>query len=572
MRCYYVKILYLVLVFFSSNINAQVSFNWAQSWGGGGSDISYNVTVQEDFVYIVGEFVNILDFVPGTIADDLVTSGSWDGFFAKFDLEGNFIFARKAGGIGIDASFSISVDSEGNIYMTGIFEQTANFSNGLENYYLTSNGDYDGFLAKYDAEGNLIYARNMGGVSYDQCTVVTTDLDNNVFVTGVFYGIADFDPGDEVYNLYSDILIGGVFTIKYDEEGNFLYANGATGNVAEVYPSNIAINSHGNAIIIGTYTDTVSFYTPIDTVTLTPLAEETYIVKYDSIGNLVFATTMGQTGGYIYGQAIAVDSDDNIFIAGSFTGDIDFDVYEGTQTLSSNGIGDIFFVKYNADGELLFVRTLEGMEFWEHVHDMTLDNEGNIYLAGRFGSCDFDPGPSIFSIDAGFDDSADIFFAKYNTEGNLVYVNSYGVANIDVARGIALDEAENIYFTGSFNDNIDFNPGYQGGELYSNSYDDIFLAKFSPETTPASQPVNETSSSLLISPNPTTAITSITSFYHFYNGTIILTTATGEIAKTWHGQTGTNFNIDFSGLPAGVYCITIADETLVETGRVVVLR
>ncbi len=572
MKCYYIKILYSVLLLLTSNINAQIDFNWAQSWGGGGSDISYNVTVREDFVYIVGEFVNILDFVPGTNADDLETSGSWDGFFAKFDLEGNFIFARKAGGIGIDASFSIALDSEENIYMAGIFEATANFGNGLENYYLTSNGDYDGFLAKYDAEGNLIFARNMGGVSYDQCIAVTTDLNNNVFVTGIFYGTSDFDPGIEVHNLYSDILIGGVFLVKYDEEGNFLYANSATGDVAEVYPSTVATDSHGNAIIIGTYTDVVSFYTPSDTVTLTPLEEETYFVKYDSTGHLVFATTMGQAGGYIYGQTIAVDSDDNIFIAGSFTGDIDFDVYEDTHILSSNSSGDIFFAKYNSNGNLLFVKALEGMDFWEHVHDITLDHEGNIYIAGQFGSCDFDPGPSIFSMEAGFDDSADIFFAKYDSEGNLVYVNSYGVANIDVAHGIALDEAENIYLTGSFNDNIDFYPGYQGGELFSNSYDDIFLVKFSQETTLASQPIHETSSSLRISPNPTTAITSITSFNHLNNATIILTTATGDIAKTWYGQTGTDFTIDFTGLPAGVYWITVADETQVASGRVVVLR
>lgn len=572
MKCYCINILYSVLLLLTSSINAQIDFNWAQSWGGGGSDISYQVIVRDDYIYIAGEFVNILDFVPGTNVDDLETSGSWDGFFAKFDLEGNFIFARKVGGIGIDASFTIAVDAEEYIYLAGIFEATANFSNGLENYYLTSNGDYDGFLAKYDAEGNLIYARNMGGVSYDQCIAVTTDLNNNVLVTGIFYGTSDFDPGIEVHNLYSDILIGGVFLVKYDEEGNFLYANSASGDVAEVYPSNVATDSHGNAIIIGTYTDVVSFYAPTDTVTLTPLDEETYFAKYDSIGNLVFATTLGQAGGYIYGQTIALDSDDNIFIAGSFTGDIDFDVYDGTHILSSNGNGDIFFAKYKTNGELLFVKALEGMEFWEHVHDITLDNGGNIYIAGQFGSCDFDPGSSIFPIDAGFDDSADIFFAKYNAEGNLVYVNSYGVANIDVARGIALDEEENIYLTGSFNDNIDFNPGYQGGELFANSYDDIFLAKFSQETTLASQPVNETSSSLRISPNPTTTITSIKSVNHFNYGTIILTTAAGEIAKTWHGQTGTDFAIDFSGLPAGVYWITIADETQVETSRVVVWR
>jgi hypothetical protein len=137
-------------------------------------------------------------------------------------------WAKRMGGSDSDQGNAIATDANGNVYVTGDFEGTADFDPSAGTANLTSTGTLDIFLAKYDASGNLLWANRMGGQLTDRGNSLAVDGSGNVVVTGGFRGIVDFDPSVGTANLTS---VGNqdIFVAKYDASGNYLWANGMGG-------------------------------------------------------------------------------------------------------------------------------------------------------------------------------------------------------------------------------------------------------------------------------------------------------------------------------------------------------
>jgi hypothetical protein len=154
-------------------------------------------------VYTTGYFKSTADFDPDAGTQDLTSAGSDDVFVSKLNSSGDYVWAKKFGGGGIDNGLSVAVDSSGNVYTTGLFSATADFDPGVGTQDLISVNSFDVFVSKLNSLGAFEWAKQFGGAGYDTGRSVTVDASGNVYATGNFDSTVDFDPGVGIQNLVS---------------------------------------------------------------------------------------------------------------------------------------------------------------------------------------------------------------------------------------------------------------------------------------------------------------------------------------------------------------------------------
>jgi len=253
-------------------------------------------------------------------------------------------WAKGMGGTDYDYGKSITTDASGNVYTTGYFQGTANFDPSGGTYNLTSAGDYDIFIQKIDASGNLVWAKKMGGASADKGISLSIDAFGNVYTTGCFAETADFDPSTGTYNLTSAGSYD-IFIQKLDADGNFVWAKAMGGTYADLGKS-ITTDASGNVYTTGYFYGTADFDPSGDTYNLTSAGQsDIFIQKLDADGNFVWAKRMGGAS-YDYGFSITTDASGNVYTTGYFEGTADFEPSAGTSNLTSAGGGNIFVAKY----------------------------------------------------------------------------------------------------------------------------------------------------------------------------------------------------------------------------------
>lgn len=189
-----------------SKLDSNGNFVWARAMGGISEDIGQAVTVDPlGNVYTTGWFIGTADFDPGTGVFSLTSSGGFasDIFISKLNSNGNFVWAKAAGGAAADVGYGISTDSSGNVYTTGGFNDTADFNPGAGTFNLTSAGNEDIFISKLTGNGSFVWAKAMGGPSTDYGYDIAVSPAGAVHTMGSFRGTADFDPGPGTFNLVS---------------------------------------------------------------------------------------------------------------------------------------------------------------------------------------------------------------------------------------------------------------------------------------------------------------------------------------------------------------------------------
>ena len=252
---------------FVLKMNGSGVFIWAKSFGGTASDGGVSITIDTyGHIYTAGIFNGIVDFDPGT---GIVNLTQVNGVFVqKMDASGNFIWAKSSGVGALNPDFGLSVmtDASGNVYSTGCFQGTTDFDPGAGTNDITSAGSYDVFVQKMDSNGNFLWAKSFGGASSDIGYSVKVDASNNVFVTGHFGGIVDFDTGAGTSYLYSNGLVDA-FVLKMDASGDFLWAK-SFGGVIEDGGRSIAVDASNNLYTIGYFYGTVDFDPSSETANL----------------------------------------------------------------------------------------------------------------------------------------------------------------------------------------------------------------------------------------------------------------------------------------------------------------
>ncbi len=330
---------------FIAKLDASGNFSWAKQMGGTGPDAANFITLDASGnIYTTGFFENTADFDPGPGTFNLASAGSHDVFISVLDASGNFSWARKIGGTGVDVGYSVKVDAAGNVCTAGYFQSTADFDPGAGVFNITASTGSDAFISRLDASGNFSWAKNFGGgAGYNVANSIALDASGNVYATGIFESTVDFDPGPGTFNLTS-AGFGDIFVSKLDASGNFAWVKQMGGSNGEVGYS-IALDASGNIFTTGQFGGTADFDPGAGTSNLTASGGgDIFISKLDASGNFSWAGGFGASGGDL-GNCIFLDAPGYIYTTGLFTGTGDFDPGAGTLNLSATGQQDIFVHK-----------------------------------------------------------------------------------------------------------------------------------------------------------------------------------------------------------------------------------
>ena len=321
---------------------------------------------------------------------------------------------------------------------------------------------------------NYVWAKNMGGASSNQRGEdIAVDASGNVYTIGYFEETADFDPGSNTFDL-TTVGEFDVFISKLDASGNFVWAK-QLGGTDEEEGYSITVDASGNVYTTGFFNGTVDFDPSSSIFNLTAEGgSDIFISKLDASGNFVWAKNIGGEEDDA-GNSITVDASGNIYLTGYFEETVDFDPNAGTFNLTSISSNDIFVVKLDASGNLIWAKHMGGTSS-TRGEAIVLDESGNSYITGGFGgTTDFDPNSGIENLTA--IGNTDIFVVKLDALGNYIWAKSIGGSENDEGFGIAVDASGNVYTTGYFRTTVDFDPGAGTESLSAVNKEDIFISK-----------------------------------------------------------------------------------------------
>jgi len=457
--------LFILLLMFNMVLIAQTpEWQWANQAGGiAGDDAGYKIAVDATGnSYVTGWFIGTATFGSYT----LTSSGSEDMFIAKMDAIGNWQWATRAGGTDNERGYGITIDDEGFSYVTGYFWGTSTFGP----FTLTSSGSWDIFVAKIDTAGNWEWVTQAGGSSGDKGYGITIDNSGYSYVTGYFGDTATFGS-------YSITSSGGedIFVAKIDADGNWQWAKSA-GAFTLDYGQGIIVDIAGNCYVIGYFEGTATF----GSFTLTSSGHsDIFVASLGADGSSwLWATRVGGTY-YDFGKEITGDDLGNCYVIGYFEGTATFSTY----SITSSGMYDIFVAKIDTFGNWQWA-TQAGGSSSDEGYGIAIDDAGNSYVTGGFRNI-----ATFGSYSLTSSGGKDIFVAMIDTNGNWQWATQAGGTGWDIGVGITIDNSENSYVTGVF-ENIATFGSYS---LTSSGSWDVFVAKLSSSLSTEnviSHPVN----------------------------------------------------------------------------------
>ncbi len=291
---------------------------------------------------------------------------------------------------------------------------------------------------------------------------------------------------------------GGTFTVKLTVTGlagsdtmtktNYIdvipaspyyYWTHRIGDVKDDKVSAICSDADGNFYIAGSFSvTTINFaadWGGTDIKTTGPNVTDVFITKTDPNGGYCWTHIMGGPG-YDPVSAICADGNNNIYVAGSFTGTINFAAdWGGSDTKTDAGFNDIFVTKIDAAGNYYWTRRIGGSES-DEVYTICADGSGNVYMAGSF------EGSVNVAADWGESDTKtgkSMFITKIDINGDYCWTRCIGNDSLyDTAYAICADESGNVYVAGRFNETVNFAADWGGSDSKTSAgYTDAFVTK-----------------------------------------------------------------------------------------------
>lgn len=453
---------------------------WAQGRGSVDFEMTRDLIVDGiGNVITVGQFSNTIDFDNGPGTYNLTSQGGTDIFVMKQDPNGNLIWARSFGDYDSDAGWSVGVDDADNIYITGVFRYEVDFDPSSAEYILGTWGSNAGqiFLLKLNSDGNLVWVNQMGTTSgTSQGLELDVEYNGATVIAGTFNGTVDFDPSAGTANMTANTTTNyDIFIARYDVDGGYQWALQMNGTSGNNFPGDITIGSDFSVYLTGTYGGDIDLDPTAGTQIATSNGyDEAFIIKLTSGGTFLW----GKSFGGIYGEsanAVITDSNDDVYIGGSFNQDVDFDPGPGTE-IHSAGTFCAYILKLDWSGAFVNVKTINNG--YSTVNAFAIDENQFLYVTGGFSNTiDIDPGVGVTNLTS-VDNFDDVFVLQLNTSGNYVWANSYGAVGDDAVRAIEFNAQDDYYLGGHYNNAIDFNPNGAPYTLTGAGSNDFFVAKF----------------------------------------------------------------------------------------------
>ena len=354
-------------------------------------------------------------------------------------------WANAAGWIGQDAARAVTVDDDGNVYVAGQFGGQAEF----DTIFITGNGTYDAFLAKYNSSGEIEWVNYAGGPNDDYATGVCIDTEGFIYITGyyldsIFFGSQKLESED----------LHDIFIAKYSSSGDLVWAKSAGGR-GEDRGYAITADPHGNIAIAGAATGTSRFG---GNFMVSAGDYDAFIAKYDNNGNCQWVKRGGGNDEDA-SKGISSDAAGNFFITGYIYGNTVFDTTHLSTTNPTST--DVFIAKYNPWGGFEWIRKCDSY-LGDNPYAIATDWQGNSYLTGYFQNETTFGNHTIYA--EGYNDA---FLTKYNPDGNCEWAKAIGGNDLDVGTSVCVDDFGSVYITGFFDsalvsqDTTYIAPGYE---------------------------------------------------------------------------------------------------------------
>lgn len=390
-----------------------------------------------------------------------------------FSQTSDWLWAIREGKTSNDGGYDIINDLNGNVIVTGYFGSDTLFI-GNDTLVNASNSQ-DIFVAKYNSSGNAVWAKRAGGSKLDNGEGIAVDQTGNIFVTGRFFSPTITFGNYTLTNADNTGNTQDVFIVKYNSIGEVLWAKSA-GGVGDDLGNEIAVDQSGNAIIVGSFKSATIVF-GLTTLTNNGV-DDIFLVKYDNSGSVLWAKGNGGSG-FESGRGVTTDANDNIIITGSFYSPT-LTFGNTTLTNTTNGAYDVFIAKYDNAGTALWAKK-EGGIWNEFGNSVCTDANGNIFVGGIFSSGSITIGSTTLTNANSTGNPFDIFIAKYNPQGTVLWANSaQGTAantDNDVLAALCVNSNGEVLVTGGY-----YSTTLTFGNIVltnlSNNNSDIFVAKY----------------------------------------------------------------------------------------------
>lgn len=343
----------------------------------------------------------------------IVTVNAWAG-------------SRLIGTAASDTVTSSATDADGNVYVAG-------FTTGA--FQGSNQGQFDAFVAKYDANGTQSWAQQLGSSKDDLAYGVAVDANGNVYVAGTTSGTLP---------TASSAGSDDAFVAKYDPSGARQWVTQfGTSGFEDAF--GVAVGADGSLYVAG---DTDA---SLDGVNPDVGNTDAFVVKLNPSGARLWTRQLGVVGNdAAYG--VAVDANGNADIAGSTEGAL--------PNNTSSGLRDAFVAQYDASGTRTWVKQF-GSANTDEIKGVAVDASGNVFVAGQTEG-------NLSGSSAGLGDA---FVAKYAVGGAQTWVQQFGSDKDDVASGVSVDSSGNVYVSGQTDGSLPTNSSAGGTDAFLTKFD-----------------------------------------------------------------------------------------------------
>ncbi len=349
----------------------------------------------------------------------------------------------------------------------------------LNAYNSTFSGFHDAFITKFSSSGSLLWSTYLGGNDYEYCRGVAVANDGSCYITGSTKS-SDFPTKNAHDNSYNGGLKGDAFVSKFSASGSLLWST-YLGGASWDEAKGIIVASDNSCYITG-YTTSTDFPT-LNAYDSTIEGTDAFVTKFSANGIIQWSTFLGGSN-LDKGIGIATAFNGYCYIAG-FTYSSDFPT-KNAYDETINGDDDVFITKFSKRGSLLWSTFLGGSDS-DRVHDIAVRGDDSCLVVGDTRSDDF---PMLNAYDSAYGGTSDAFVGRFNSSGSLLWSTFLGGSDSDNGWGIAFASDGSCFVTGDTRSN-DFPTENAYGYILGGS-SDAFVTKFVDSPIPITRPLTVT--------------------------------------------------------------------------------
>ena len=453
-------LLHILFVLFVNVASAQLVADWSVSIGGTGNDRTYSHDADENGNIFMTGYFNDNIQVGDRI---LESKGKSDVFVSKMSPNGELEWVKGFGGTGLDIGNDI-ITADGNVYITGQFQDSLFINDRFG--YLVSGGKSDLFIIKMSTQGEVLWVESFSSIYRIVGTSLAIDNSGNIIIGALTQGEVTCGSSNDTISQPANNQKAAAL-ICLNEKRGFLWITSfeSTGNV-EI--RNIELDPEDNIICTGFFTNSLS----CESYTFTSNGKkDIFLAKTSSTGDLEWINSYGGTEDDI-SLGLTSSINDNIYITGSYNSTITF----GQTTLESQGSHDVFVTKIDEDNNIEWAVGI-GSNGKDMGRSITVDQNDNVYVTGFISEATTITTTTGIVSFASLD-REDVFISQINDQGNINWVSQLGGIGFDIARDIIFANEDELIVSGFFTNEQDADPlSSVSRNIASNGDKDGFVSK-----------------------------------------------------------------------------------------------